>query len=166
VKGENLNGDGGWEPFPATIEEDADKPGNHVFVVHGAAADTEGDAAAWDNEFWIRSTKELVVGAQYKVSFRYKASEAAKTNTQCHSTKPSDYLHWAAIGDVTFSKDWQTFDQTVTIPTPQNKRPIYSIAFNLNAENKNAVDFYFDDLSIKYLKLDEGYFITGINSAN
>ena len=166
VKGENLNGDGGWDPFPATIEEDADKPGNHVFVVHGAAADTEGDAAAWDNQFWIMSTKELVVGAQYKVSFRYKASEAAKTNTQCHSAQPSDYLHWAAIGDVTFSKDWQTFDQTVTIPTPQNKRPIYSIAFNLNAENKNAVDFYFDDLSIKYLKLDEGYFITGINSAN
>ena len=166
VKGENLNGDGGWDPFPATIEEDADKPGNHVFVVHGAAADTEGDAAAWDNQFWIMSTKELVVGAQYKVFFRYKASEAAKTNTQCHSAQPSDYLHWAAIGDVTFSKDWQTFDQTVTIPTPQNKRPIYSIAFNLNAENKNAVDFYFDDLSIKYLKLDEGYFITGINSAN
>ena len=166
VKGENLNGDGGWDPFPATIEEDADKPGNHVFVVHGAAADTEGDASAWDNQFWIMSTKELVVGAQYKVFFRYKASEAAKTNTQCHSAQPSDYLHWAAIGDVTFSKDWQTFDQTVTIPTPQNKRPIYSIAFNLNAENKNAVDFYFDDLSIKYLKLDEGYFITGINSAN
>ena len=166
VKGENLNGDGGWDPFPATIEEDADKPGNHVFVVHGAAADTEGDASAWDNQFWIMSTKELVVGAQYKVFFRYKASEAAKTNTQCHSAQPSDYLHWAAIGDVTFSKDWQTFNQTVTIPTPQNKRPIYSIAFNLNAENKNAVDFYFDDLSIKYLKLDEGYFITGINSAN
>ena len=65
VKGENLNGDGGWDPFPATIEEDADKPGNHVFVVHGAAADTEGDASAWDNQFWIMSEKELTVGAKF-----------------------------------------------------------------------------------------------------
>ena len=167
VKGENLNGDGGWDPFPAPIEQ---VDGKNVFVVHGAAADTEGDASAWDNQFWIMSEKELTVGAQYKVHFRYKASEAASTGTQEHSCQPSDYLHWEAIGDVNFTTDWQEFDGNFTIKNPSAQGPayknVYSIAFNLNAKNKNAVDFYFSELSIKYLKLDEGYFITGINSAN
>ena len=167
VKGENLNGDGGWDPFPAPIEQ---VDGKNVFVVHGAAADTEGDASAWDNQFWIMSEKELTVGAQYKVHFRYKASEAASTGTQEHSCQPSDYLHWEAIGDVNFTTDWQEFDGNFTVKSPSAGGPayknVYSIAFNLNAKNKNAVDFYFSELSIKYLKLDEGYFITGINSAN
>ena len=170
VKGVNTNDDGGSDPFPATIEEEEGNPSNHVFVVHGAAATTEGDASAWDNQFWIMSTKELVPSAQYKVHFRYKASEAANTNTQEHSCQPSDYLHWEAIGDVKFTTEWQNFDATFTVKNASAQTPayknIYSIAFNLNAANKNAVDFYFDDLSIQYLKLDEGFFVTGINSAN
>ena len=170
VKGVNTNDDGGSDPFPATIEEEEGNPSNHVFVVHGAAATTEGDASAWDNQFWIMSTKELVPSAQYKVHFRYKASEAANTNTQEHSCQPSDYLHWEAIGDVKFTTEWQDFDATFTVKNASAQTPayknIYSIAFNLNAANKNAVDFYFDDLSIQYLKLDEGFFVTGINSAN
>lgn len=170
VKGVNTNDDGGSDPFPATIEEEEGNPSNHVFVVHGAAATTEGDASAWDNQFWIMSTKELVPSAQYKVHFRYKASEAANTNTQEHSCQPSDYLHWEAIGDVAFTTEWQDFDATFTVKNASAQTPayknIYSIAFNLNAANKNAVDFYFDDLSIQYLKLDEGFFVTGINSAN
>ena len=170
VKGVNTNDDGGSDPFPATIEQEEGNPSNHVFVVHGAAATTEGDASAWDNQFWIMSTKELVPSAQYKVHFRYKASEAANTNTQEHSCQPSDYLHWEAIGDVKFTTEWQNFDATFTVKNASAQTPayknIYSIAFNLNAANKNAVDFYFDDLSIQYLKLDEGFFVTGINSAN
>ena len=53
----NKNENDGWDPFPATIEEDPDKPGNHVFVCHGNPATTEGDASAWDNQFWIQSPK-------------------------------------------------------------------------------------------------------------
>jgi len=170
VKGVNTNDDGGSDPFPATIEEEEGNPSNHVFVVHGAAATTEGGASAWDNQFWIMSTKELLPSAQYKVHFRYKASEAANTNTQEQSCQPSDYLHWEAIGDVAFTTEWQDFDATFTVKNASAETPayknIYSIAFNLNAANKNAVDFYFDDLSIQYLKLDEGFFVTGINSAN
>ena len=157
-KGVNLDENNAWNPYPATIEEDATKPGNHVFALHGATADTEGDAAAWDNQFWIMSPKELKVGSTYKISFRYRASEAANTNTQMHSAQPSDYLHYQVLGDVAFTTDWQTYDQEVTIPTPQNNRPIYSIAFNLNPQNKNAIDFYFDDLSIQEMDLEEGIF--------
>ena len=163
-KGVNLDDNGAWNPFPATIEAEAGNESNHVFVVHGKVADTEGDAAAWDNQFWIMSTKELKVGSQYKVYFRYKASEAATTNTQMHSAQPSDYLHYAILGDVNFSTEWQEYSNTVTIPTPQNNRPIYSIAFNLNSQNKNAIDFYFDDLSIQEMVLDEGFFVASANT--
>lgn len=163
-KGVNLDDNGAWNPFPATIEAEAGNESNHVFVVHGKVADTEGDAAAWDNQFWIMSTKELKVGSQYKVYFRYKASEAATTNTQMHSAQPSDYLHYQVLGDVNFSTEWQEFNNTVTIPTPQNNKPIYSIAFNLNPQNKNAIDFYFDDLSIQEMVLDEGFFVASANT--
>lgn len=165
-KGVNLDDAGAWNPFPATIETEAGNESNHVFVVHGKVADTEGDPSAWDNQFWIMSTKELKVGSQYKVHFRYKASEAANTNTQMHSAQPSDYLHYQVLGDVAFSTEWQEYDNTVTIPTPQNNKPIYSIAFNLNPANKNAIDFYFDDLSIQEMVLDEGFFVAASNADN
>ncbi len=164
-KGVNMNDDGGWDPFPASIEPDPADPSNNVFVCHGKVADTEGDASAWDNQFWIMSTKQLKVGSQYKFHFRYKASETATTNTQMHSAQPSDYLHYAVLGDVNFSTTWQDYDGVVTIPEPQNNRPIFSIAFNLNSQNKNAVDFYFDDLSIQEMKLDEGLFVAGSNTS-
>ncbi len=168
-KGHNLNETGdGWDPFPANIEVDPTDANNHVFVCHGQVADTpdqdDQKPSAWDNQFWIMSTKELKVGAEYKFHFRYRATENAKTNTQMHSAKPSDYLHYQVLGDVNFTTEWQTYDAVVAIPTPQNNKPIYSIAFNLNAENKNAIDFYFDDLSIQEMKLDNGLFVAASNA--
>ena len=163
-KDHNLNDDNGWDPFPANIVVDPTNADNHVFICDGQAATTEGDPSAWDNQFWIMSPKELKVGAQYKVSFRYMATEAANTNTQMHSAQPSDYLHYAVLGDVAFGTTWQTYDQVVTIPEPQNKKPIHSIAFNLNAANKNAVKFYFDDLSICEMKLEHGFFVAASNT--
>ncbi|MBO7129870.1 MAG: dockerin type I repeat-containing protein [Prevotella sp.] len=158
AKGTNVDDTNTSNPFPADIEEDPTDPSNHVFVVHGAPADTEGDASAWDNQFWIMSPKELKVGTQYYISFRYRATEVANTNTQEHSAQPSDYLMYQCLGDINFTTEWQTFDSPVEIVTPQNDRPIYSIAFNLNAQNKNAIDFYFDDLSIKEMDVEEGCF--------
>ena len=58
-------------PFPADIEV---VDGNHVFVCHGQPAITEGDASAWDNQFWIQSPKSWKEGEQLKIHFRYKAS--------------------------------------------------------------------------------------------
>ena len=65
-KGVNMNDDGGWDPFPARIEE---VDGNRVFVVHGKVADTEGDPSAWDNQFWIQApnAKVFKVGNQFKL---------------------------------------------------------------------------------------------------
>ena len=157
-KGNKENQDGGFDPFPATIEN---IDGNNVFVVHAAVADTEGDAAAWDNQFWIESPKPWKEGTQIKISFRYKASKACKTNTQMHHQKPSDYQIWYAIGDVNFTEEWQNFEKIITIDGSQANA--WSVAFNLNPDVKEAVDFYFDDLSWSIMKLDEGYFVAGAN---
>ena len=160
-KGVNMNDDGGWDPFPATIES---VDGSNVFVVHGKPADTEGDASAWDNQFWIQApnAKVFKVGNQFKLHFRYKASEEANTNTQFHHQNPSDYVHWQAVGDVKFTTEWQEFDGVFTVPDAATDA--WSIAFNLNPQNKNAIDFYFDDLSVSTMKLDEGLFIAASNT--
>lgn len=160
VKGQNMNDADGWDPFPATIEEEAG--GNHVFVVHAAIADTEGDASAWDNQFWIQSPKSWKTATEIKLHFRYKASQNVTVGTQIHKQKPSDYKHWQAIGDVNFTTDWQEFDQTITFNEDQGTG--WSIAFNLNSSVKDATDFYFDDLSWQVLKLDEGLFVASANS--
>ena len=158
-KGVNLDENGAWNPFPARIEE---VDGSNVFVVHGQVADTEGDPSAWDNQFWIEAPRELKVGSQFKLSFRYKASAAATTNTQFHHQNPSDYVHWQAIGDINFTTEWQTYEGTVTVPDAATQA--WSIAFNLNPQNKDAVDFYFDDISMSLMKLDEGFFVATSNA--
>ncbi len=161
-KGTNVNvhedGQEGSDPFPAEIVEDPDKPGNHVFIVRGALADTEGDAAAWDNQFWIQSPKSWKQGTKIKVKFRYKASIPCKTNTQVHNQNPSNYLHYEAVGDVNFTTEWQDFEQTFTVSDKQ--AGCWSIAFNLNPDVINATDFYFDDLSWETIVLEEGFFVT------
>ena len=160
-KGTNVNEEtGGSDPFPATIEN---IDGNNVFVVHGAVADTEGDASGWDNQFWIQSQQPWKEGTQLKISFRYKASKACKTHTQMHHQKPSDYQIWYAIGDVEFTTEWQNFEKIITINSEQANA--WSVVFNLNPDVKEAVDFYFDDLSWQIMKLDEGYFVAGANAA-
>ena len=163
-KGHNLDDNGAWNPFPATIEAEAGNESNHVFVVHGQVADTEGDPSAWDNQFWIQApnAKVFKVGAQFKLSFRYKASEAATTNTQFHHQNPSDYVFYQAIGDINFTTEWQTYEGIVTVPDAATDA--WSIAFNLNPKNKNAVDFYFDDISLSMMQLDEGWFVASSNA--
>ena len=161
-KGHNMNEEGyAWNPFPASIVVDPYDENNHVFLCDGQQATTEGDASAWDNQFWIQSQHAWKSGLTLKIKFRYMASQECKANTQIHKQSPGDYLVWHAIGDINFTPEWQTFENTTTIADDMNGG--WSIAFNLNSEVKDAVKFYFDDLSWQYMKLDEGYFISGIN---
>ena len=154
----NMNEDGGWDPFPCDIEE---VDGSHVFVVHGQAATTEGDASAWDNQFWIQSPQSWKSGTQLKIQFRYKASKAVTVATQIHKQNPSDYLIWHAIGDISFTEEWQDFDGIMTMA--DDMAGGWSIAFQLNQNDKDAINFYFDNLSWQNMKLDEGYFVAGAN---
>ena len=139
-KGRNMNEYDSWNPFPADIEVDPLDASNHVFVVHGQPATTEGDASSWDNQFWIQSQHAWKAGLTLKIN-----------------------LIWHAIGDITFTNDWKTFDGTMSIG--DDMAGGWSIGFNLNPYIKDAVNFYFDDLSWQYMKLDEGYFLAGINTS-
>ena len=162
-KGRNMNEAGdAWNPFPAKIVVDPLNENNHVFLCDGQTADTPGDPSAWDNQFWIQSKHAWKSGLTMKIKFRYMASQNVTCQTQFHKQTPSDYLIWHSIGDVTFAADeWKTFDNTMAIS--DDMATGWSIAFNLNSSVKDAVKFYFDDLSWQYLKLDEGYFLAGIN---
>ena len=154
-----MNDNEGWDPFPADIEE---VDGSHVFVCHGQPATTDGDASAWDNQFWIQSPKAWKSGDQVKIHFRYKASApVSSTDTQIHYQNPSNYLIWHAIGNIAFTTEWQEFDAVMNIQ--DDMAGGWSIAFNLNSVVKDAVNFYFDDLSWQSMKLDEGYFVAGCN---
>ena len=88
------------------------------------------------------------------VEFDYAASKAAKATTQAHGA-PGDYQHWAAIGDVNFTTEWQHFSADITVDDAMAKgdngngtgEGMLSIAFNL-AEEKTATEYYFDNFGV------------------
>ena len=127
-------------PGPCPIEEFTEGGGSSVRAI--AVHATEMAADPWDNQFWILANRELSAGEVTKVSFTCKAKSAASIGTQCHAG-PGAYLHWAAIGSVNFSTDWQTVEMDFTIPAEGNG--MKSIAFNLN-DFAGANDYYFYDL--------------------
>lgn len=147
-------------PHPAEII--TENNGNHAFICRATTADTEGNESAWDNQIWLQSPRAWKTGEQFKVTFRYKASEPVVTNTQLHKQTPSDYLHYIGVGDVSFTTEWQDFEQVVTVPSDGNG--MWSIAFNLNPNVKTPVDFYIDDITWSEMVLDHGYFITATNT--
>lgn len=166
-KGRNLDDAGNWNPFPATIVEDPKDPSNHVFLIDGQLADSPesadgADVSAWDNQLWIQSPRAWKTGEQVRISFRYMASQPVVTNTQFHKQTPSDYLHWQAIGDISFTTEWQNFEQVVTIPADANGA--WSVAFNLNPNVKDPVQFYIDDVSWCEMKLEHGLFVASANT--
>ena len=144
------------------VEGEADKepieivPNPTVVVVHGlerddlADADSDydgvidqireeegGEGQPWDNQFFIVANRPLETGEVTILKFDYVASVDAKTTTQCHA-EPGAYLHWAAIGDVNFTTEEQSFETTFTVPSEASG--MQSIAFNM-AEIREACDY-------------------------
>ena len=144
------NGRNASSPFPCDIVELPE--GGHAFIVR--ATDCTNPDTSWDNQFWIQSPQEWKAGSRIKIHFRYKASQDAKVVTQVHKQGPGDYLYYQAVGDINFTTEWQEFDGTMIVDN--NMDGMWSIAFNLNEVVKDAMDFYFDDLSWKYLEHEEG----------
>ena len=119
----------------------------------------DGTGAAWDNQFWIFANRTLNAGEETVVEFDYVASTEAKVTTQSHGLKNSgtatEYIHWAAIGDVTFAMNELHFSKDFTIPDDAavkkqdgnevlddegNPIKMQGIAFNM-AEIKEACDY-------------------------
>ena len=107
----------------------------------------EGSGQPWDNQFFIVANRALEKGEVTVVKFKYKASREAKASTQCHG-EPGAYKHWAAIGDVNFTTEWQDFEKELTVADEADG--MKSIAFNL-AEIKDACIYEIKDVQW-YLK--------------
>ena len=108
------------------------------------------EAQAWDNQFWIYEPYALPAGTNIVVEFDYKAETAAKASTQSHNA-PGAYLHWAAIGDVNFTTEWQHFKYEGKIANEcddNGTARFRSIAFNLS-EFADANKYYIDNVSFK-----------------
>ena len=141
---------------PATIVPGAGKDYSRGIVVK-AGDDTGNDkAVAWDSQFWIQLNEKLTEGTKVHIEFDYKASQAAKGSTQAHSN-PGNYLHWAMMGDVNFTTEWQHFSADVDVTAAMAKGDngngsgdgLFSIAFNLQ-EEKSATDYFFDNFGVWY----------------
>lgn len=136
------------ETVPSTIVAGAGKNGSRGIVVNSSDNPTQ----AWDTQFWIVLNEKLQAGAKLHVQFDYKANKAAKATTQAHGA-PGAYQHWAAIGDVNFTEDWQTFsteiEVTADMATGNGGDGLLSIAFNL-AEEKTATEYCFDNFGVWY----------------
>jgi len=125
---------------PAAITAGNGKDGSRGIVVNSK----DKVSQAWDTQFWIMTSETLPAGTKVHVEFDYKADKAAKASTQLHGN-PSNYMHWAAIGDVNFTAEWQHFTNDFEVATEANG--MQSIAFNLN-ELAEANSYYFDNFIV------------------
>lgn len=175
--GMNLDEEGAPQVHSAEITTDGD---NKVFVCHAKAVDpvivfdedTElwgtkykaGDPKpdnAWQNQFWIVLPRPAKENEQLKLSFRYKASRAVKTDTQDHKN-PGDYLGGGSYGSVNFTTDWQTYVKEFSAA-----KDMQSIAFNLGAEvYTEDMDFFLDDVKVEEMVLDHGFFAASTHTTS
>ena len=100
----------------------------------------------WDSQFWLNfpgaSFKD---GDSWEVSMDVRAKKEATSGTQVHGD-PGNYLHWSAIGSVSFTEEWETYKANGTCSSEWNGG--HSIAFNLN-DFTEANEYYFDNISFK-----------------
>ena len=147
------------ETTGATIVAGAGKNNSRGIVVKSAdrtvtGQDDEGkdvwSGADWDTQFWINLSEALPAGSKLHVEFDYAANKAASAGTQAHGN-PGDYQHWAGIGDVNFTTEWQHFSTEVEVSadmaTGNGGKGLKSIAFNLAVE-KSATEYYFDNFGV------------------
>ena len=141
---------------PATIKAGAGTNGSRGILVKTADETEYPQWQSWDSQFFVVMPQFLPEGTRIHVEFDYKASEDAKAETQSHGV-PDDYHHWAAIGDVNFTTEWQHFSTDIEVDATMAKgdngkgdgKGLKSICFNL-AVNKHAVDYRFDNFGVWY----------------
>ena len=122
---------------------------------------------AWESQFWIKVSEPLVEGTKLHVEFDYKADKAASAETQAHAA-PGGYQHWAAIGTVNFTTEWQHYSADVDITAAMAKgndgngtgTGVLSIAFNLSQAEKDVV-YSFDNFGV----WSQVPVVNGINTA-
>lgn len=175
--GQNIGEDGQPSIHAGEIIEEN---GNKIFVCHSKAVDpvivfeedTElwgtqykaGDPKpdnAWQNQVWFVLPRAAKDGEQFKLSFKYKASKACKVSTQDHK-EPGTYLGGGSYGEINFTTEWQEYSKEFSAAGTMQ-----SIALNLGQEiYTEDVDFFFDDIEVSEMVLDNGLFVTATNTVS
>ena len=138
---------------------EASANGDGEYVVHSG----DNPSTAWDAQFWIAAPYALSTGQKFKVEFEYKADNAASASTQTHGATPGSYLHWACIGNIDFTAEWQSFSQEITLDNSMNGWQ--SIAFNLN-ENTYANTYYFRNIKLSVPERTESISTDALGAAS
>ena len=130
-----------WGFAPTETEVTYNKP---CIIVH-----TQDMAEyAWDSQFWIRwpESDAIKKGDKWECKMKVRADQEASIGTQVHKN-PSEYIHWAAIGNVSFTPEWSDFTASGSFSDDAQVGG-FSIAFNLNDFNP-ANNYYFASISLK-----------------
>lgn len=102
--------------------------------------------AEWDSQFWIQTNEPFHAGDKYEFKAEVRAAKAASPGTQIHKGSAGGYIHWQAIGNTSFSTDWETVTATGTIPAEGDGGDF--IAWNLN-DFADANTYMFGSISFK-----------------
>lgn len=141
--------------FFAKIDRDGTSPVPNAIITEGVGVnDSRGIMVettdlveyAWDNQFWFRFNEPLEAGTKYRVSFDYRSDLEANVSTQAHA-EPSDYIYYELFGTLSFTSDWNTYENEGTVTSQQSTadKKYQSVAFNLN-EFADANNYYFDNI--------------------
>ncbi len=114
------------------------KTDDHKCIVVRAGAK---QSEAWDNQFWL-VLGDFAANSSYTFSADVRADNAATASTQIHKA-PGTYVHYEALGNVSFSTEWKTFTSSGKLSQAGQ-----SIAFNLN-DYAGANNYYFSNISLK-----------------
>lgn len=148
-----------YDQNPTVITPDND----NVFTIHSGVSANPNGAQDWDSQFWIAAPYALSEGQTFKVDFWYKADQEATASTQAH-TSPGNYLHWACIGDLSFTSEWKHFEGTATTVTNQ-MNGMQSIAFNLNVFKEDNT-YYIKDIKLSVPERTESYSTNSLAAAS
>ncbi len=141
-------------PHAAFIEDGA------FYTTTQPCEDMDGAAEEWQNQFWINFPRALKDGEHLRLSFDYKASEAAQGAGQGHRA-PGDYLGGWGPGTIDFTTEWQTYTKEFDATAD-----CHSIAFNLggNGQFEKEITFFFDNIKLEYMDLKQGWFVAATDT--
>ena len=146
------NGDGDGS-FIWNVQDGVGVDGSKAAVVHA----TGTAANEWDAQFFIFAKDHVfTVGEKYKVTMWLKADKAASNTAQAHTT-PGNYKHWRIISDgssIPFTTEWTELVYEGVID--ENMEGVQTIAFNLNTDKTLENNYYFDNISWKLIKEEDG----------
>lgn len=105
--------------------------------VHSTAKNSQ----EYDNQMWF-VPGSFAAGSKYVFTAQIRADKKATVNTQIHNA-PGSYVHYEAIGNISFDTNWKTITLSGTMA-----RDGQSIALNLNTVDFEN-NYYFDNVSFK-----------------